>query len=92
MFRTFLVIILIFSTLIITNGKAKRLNHQIGKMPTCSIECDPPYCRIKCIPTSLTTTSTTMTSTTTTLTTMTSTTNTKADYTENQEVIIFILK
>ena len=96
MFRTFLVIV-IFSTPIISNGKANRLNHQIGKMPTCSIECDPPFCRIKCIPTSLTTTitpttttSTTMTSTAMTSTTMTSTTNTKADYSENQEVILFL--
>ena len=97
MFRTFLVIV-IFSTLIVSNinlCEAKRLNHQIGKMKTCSIKCAPPFCRIKCIPTLTTTitpttaTSTIMTSTAITLTTMTSTTtNTKADYTENQEVIL----
>ena len=96
MLRTFLVVV-IFSTLIVSNinlCEAKRLNHQIGKMKTCSIKCAPPFCRIKCIPTLTTTitpttaTSTIMTSTAITLTTMTSTTNTKADYTENQEVIL----
>ena len=96
MLRTFLVIV-IFSTLIVSNinlCEAKRLNHQIGKMKTCSIKCDPPFCRITCIPTLTTSitpttaTSTIMTSTAMPLTTMTSTTNTKADYTENQEVIL----
>ena len=95
MLRTFLVIV-IFSTLIVSNinlCEAKRLNHQIGKMKTCSIKCAPPFCRIKCIPTTITpttATSTIMTSTAETLTTMTSTTNTKTDYTENQEVIILV--
>ena len=100
MLRTFLVIV-IFSTLIVSNinlCEAKRLNHQIGKMKTCSIKCAPPFCRIKCIPTLTTTitpttaTTTIMTSTAITLTTMTSTTNTKADYTENQEVILLFFE
>ena len=100
MLRTFLGIV-IFSTLIVSNinlCEAKRLNHQIGKMKTCSIKCAPPFCRIKCIPTLTTTitpttaTSTTKTSTVTTLSTMTTTTNTKADYTENQAVILLFFE
>ena len=111
MLRTFFVIA-ILSLLIISNCnlyEAKWLYHQnlmvnIGKMKTCSIECDATQtCRIKCLPT-LTTTTTTTTATTTktsTTTTITSTdrtstttdgthaiTNTKANYAENEEVIL----
>ena len=68
----------------------------IGKMKTCSIECDATQtCRIKCLPT-LTTTTTTTTATTTTTTMASITTNikpAKADHTENLEVIlIFFFK
>ena len=109
MLRTFLVIV-ILSSLIISNGnlyEPKWLNHQIGKMQTCSIiKCAPQTCRIRCVPnlttttitpttSTTTTTMSTITSTTTTViptavtwTTAISTTNTKADYTENQEVIL----
>ena len=108
MLRTFLVIV-ILSSLIISNGnlyEPKWLNHQIGKMQTCSIiKCAPQTCRIRCVPTLTTTTITPTTPTTTTMSTITSTTttviptavtwttaisttNTKADYTENQEVIL----
>ena len=108
MLRTFLVIV-ILSSLIISNGnlyEPKWLNHQIGKMQTCSIiRCAPQSCRIRCVPTlttstinpttaittttsTITSTKTTVTSTSSTWTTAISTTNTKADYTENQEVIL----
>ena len=91
MLRTFLVVV-IFSILVVSNinlYEAKRLNYQSGNVQTCTIKCAPPFCRIECFPTLTTTiTPTTATSTTLTSTAMTSTTNTKANYTENQQVII----
>ena len=79
MFRTFLVIV-ILSSLIISNAnlyEPKWLNHQIGKMQTCSIiRCAPQTCRIRCVPTLTTTTITPTTATTTTTSTITSTTTT----------------
>ena len=91
MLRTFLVVV-IFSILVVSNinlYEAKRLNYQSGNVQTCTIKCAPPFCRIECFPTLTTTiTPTTATSTTLTSTAMTSTTNTKANYTENQQLII----
>ena len=102
MLKTFLGII-ILSSLIISNGnlgEAKLLRHgnlivNIGKIQKCSVKCAPQTCRIKCVPTTTQTTTTAITSTTTTTTSTTSTsdrtpaiTNTKADYAENQKVIL----
>ena len=96
MLRTFFVIA-ILSLLIISNCnlyEAKWLYHQnlmvnIGKMKTCSIECDATQtCRIKCLPTLTTTTTTTTatttkTSTTTTITSTDRTSTTMASITTN---------
>ena len=94
MLRTFLVVV-IFSILIVSNinlYEAKRLNYH------CTIKCAPPFCRIECFSnltttiTPTTATSTTLTSTTMTSTAMTPTTNTKANYTENQQVILLFFE